>query len=235
MGRGVSPLIAWVLLVGFAIVMGAFIFSWATGTLEMLNIGESQELDLYCDNVGLEIESVCVDGLVDNAIVHAVVTNNGNYNIKKMTVSFSMGGRGSIRGLGFCYKDIKFPDHFGGDIEVGDTVNTKGQGYLVEIQNMLIGVTNPDLNDYKTWSKECGYPDPGAITPYDNDFPALTANYINYLAIVPWVDPTGSGESFPCSNKKIVVDADDGENDGGDRLFLNDYQEFGCPTGNIGG
>src|SRR3989338_10030873 len=102
MKNGVSPLIAWVLLVGFAVVMGAFIFSWTKGTLTDLRIGDSQEKELYCDSVSFSVDYLCKGG--DNLDeLHAEITNKGNYDITTMTISLDFDDN---LGPGYCYRDL---------------------------------------------------------------------------------------------------------------------------------
>lgn len=196
MKRGVSPLIAWVLLVGFAVVMGAFIFTWTRGTLTDLRIGESQEKELYCEGVSFSIDYVCKD--VDEPDkLHAKINNKGNYAITAMTISLDFN---DDQPQGYCYRS--FSDLMS-SFEVGGVSYTYEMGLpLVYLDTLLVGVddqqglTSTDCTDG---------------TDYDN-------KDLAYLGLVPWI--TIEEESFPCTNKQVIIDGTD-ERPDFDKDFLN--------------
>ncbi len=90
MKRGISPLLGWVLLVGFAVSMGALILMWSTDLIGELSLGDSQKIDIYCENVGLDIENMCLDKL--NDMIKIDLANNGGRNIKALTFSKETSG-----------------------------------------------------------------------------------------------------------------------------------------------
>ena len=82
--KAMSQLIAWVLLVGFAIAMGAFITSWSLGYFKNINLGGSTEPELYCDEVQIGINNVC---LKTDALINLSLTNKGKFSISRITFS----------------------------------------------------------------------------------------------------------------------------------------------------
>lgn len=204
MERGVSPLIAWVLLVGFAVVMGAFIFSWATQTIKNLNIGESQEFEVYCENVELRINSVCVY-VSGEKYIYPNFTNAGNYDITKLTVTLENKKSASeFRPLGSCLildedvasfnnqgrpsygfqvgKDFSFSEASGGSGLTFISLDTIRSGESDGVGGVYDKVT-------------CSYQ--GYSGRYDFD--------LSYFAVTPWVK-VDKEESFPCNNKEVIID-----------------------------
>ncbi len=78
--RGISPLIAWVLLVGLAISTGLLITQWAID--EFSNVELPYDSENYCNNVNLKLEQICVNGTK----VKFNLTNNGYFSIKRFTL-----------------------------------------------------------------------------------------------------------------------------------------------------
>gem|GEM_PF-3505120 len=198
MKNGVSPLIAWVLLVGFAVVMGAFIFTWTKGTLTDLRIGESQEKELYCDGVSFSVDYLCTSG--DNSDeLHANITNKGNYDITTMTISLDFDE--DYLGPGYCYRDL---DILGITFEVGKSYYTYDdfEAPLVYLDSLLVGAGGDEPSD--NWCVQG--------RTFNNE-------ELVYLGLVPWI--TIEDESFPCSNKEVVINGKDEPSVDKDRAFLN--------------
>lgn len=84
MKKGISPLIAWILLVGFVVVMGAFITNWSIQYIRNLPMGEAQEREVYCSNVQLDIPVFCKYN--NNQTLRLDIENKGNYNITRLVV-----------------------------------------------------------------------------------------------------------------------------------------------------
>jgi len=57
--RGVETLIAWVLLVGLGITLAALVTNWAIGNVKQFKPGESADIDLYCPDLSININSTC--------------------------------------------------------------------------------------------------------------------------------------------------------------------------------
>lgn len=95
MRKGVSPLLAWVLLVAFALTMGAFIMNWATKQVKQFD--PSKDADLYCPEVDFAVSDVCLTDI--DGPLQFIVTNTGSYTITRLTVARET----SIDKLGSCY------------------------------------------------------------------------------------------------------------------------------------
>jgi len=84
MKKAVSPLISWILVIAFAIALGSFITSWAIKHVKELPIESSQDIDVYCSNTNIQIQSVCRE---KNDYVNITLKNKGLYSIKRLTIS----------------------------------------------------------------------------------------------------------------------------------------------------
>ena len=82
--RGVSPLIAWVLLIGLAIAIGVAVINWA------IDVTPEPDVDLsYCDDVSISLiqyESPYVPG---NVGLDFTIVNNGYFSVDRLTFGFS--------------------------------------------------------------------------------------------------------------------------------------------------
>lgn len=76
--RGVSQLIAWVLLFGLTITLAALVGNWAIKQAKEFDPEKTVASDLYCDNVG-----VIVDG-VNCPIL--TIKNKGSFNLHSVLV-----------------------------------------------------------------------------------------------------------------------------------------------------
>lgn len=81
--RGISPLIAWVLLIGFSITAGLLVTRWAID--EFSNVSFPEDTDVYCDNLQLDIDEVCIDNPNNNS-VRLNLSNEGSFTIKKLSI-----------------------------------------------------------------------------------------------------------------------------------------------------
>ena len=83
--RGISPLIATVLLIGFTIVLAAAIFQWGGSLVEKLK-AQSEEKALTkitcVSDVNIDIKQAC--NLISSALI--TIDNKGNINVKGLTV-----------------------------------------------------------------------------------------------------------------------------------------------------
>ena len=83
--RGVETLIAWVLLVGLGITLAALVTNWAIGNVKQFKPSESADIDLYCPDLSININSTCYiknTGLfgVDKIIIQAGSTSKVTLN-----------------------------------------------------------------------------------------------------------------------------------------------------------
>ncbi len=79
--KGISPLIATVLLIGFSVALAAVIMTWGFDYMEYIQIGvgkKTQEF-LKCSDLAFEITNVDCSGKI-------IVQNNGNMNLVNITL-----------------------------------------------------------------------------------------------------------------------------------------------------
>jgi len=77
--RGISPLIATVLIIGFTIVLAAIIFIWSSNFFNELQENQkTAQKELSCTDVKLEIKKACTE----NAYLNLLVENKGAKDIK---------------------------------------------------------------------------------------------------------------------------------------------------------
>ena len=77
--RGISPLIATVLIIAFVIVLAAIIFIWLSGSVEKIIISQEEaEKELSCTDIKLDIKKACVE----NSYINLLIENTGAKDIK---------------------------------------------------------------------------------------------------------------------------------------------------------
>lgn len=84
--KGISPLIATVLIIGFTVALAAVILTWGTSFTKSISKGteETAELQLTCaQDVQFDVKSACYDAVANN--IRFIVENNGNKDIKNFT------------------------------------------------------------------------------------------------------------------------------------------------------
>ncbi|MEA3378753.1 MAG: archaellin/type IV pilin N-terminal domain-containing protein [Nanoarchaeota archaeon] len=84
--RGISPLIATVLIIGFTVALAAVIMTWGQSFSKSMSQSteESTEVQLACSqDVKFELKSVCWDS--DALRLKLTVANNGNKDLKNIT------------------------------------------------------------------------------------------------------------------------------------------------------
>ena len=82
--RGISPLIATVLLIGFTVALAAVVITWGTGFVQKVTSGTEQKTDkaIICtSDLNFEIESVKCPNKI-------TLDNVGEVNIKKFNLRF---------------------------------------------------------------------------------------------------------------------------------------------------
>ena len=82
--KGVSPLIATVLLIAFAVALGSVVMNWGLN----LNLGKSTDL---CRNVEIKIRNieaaeVCFGGFGPNGYINFIIDNTGAIDISGLTI-----------------------------------------------------------------------------------------------------------------------------------------------------
>ena len=82
--KGVSPLIATVLLIAFAVALGSVVMNWGLN----LNLGKSQD---RCKNVEIKIRNidaaeVCFGGFGANGFINFIIDNSGSINVDGLAI-----------------------------------------------------------------------------------------------------------------------------------------------------
>ena len=82
--KGVSPLIATVLLIAFAVALGSVVMNWGLS----LNLGKSKDL---CRNVEIKIRNIdgseiCFGGFGANGYINFIIDNTGGTDINGMVI-----------------------------------------------------------------------------------------------------------------------------------------------------
>ena len=97
--RGISPLIATVLLIGFVVVAGSVVIFWSRGFIKekAAKEGALAQKQLECENINIEIKSV---SRFSRSIV---LENKGNKNIDGFILRVVEGGSGAEK----IYQKVK--------------------------------------------------------------------------------------------------------------------------------
>ncbi len=85
--RGISPLIATVLIIGFTVALAAVIMVWGQGFIKDMQAKTESgaAVQLVCaQDVTIDLSQACLDSTTDQ--LRITVKNNGNKDIKKLTV-----------------------------------------------------------------------------------------------------------------------------------------------------
>lgn len=102
--RGISPIVATVLLVALVVIIAIIIFLWARGFIKENVMKDNRNAAEICKDISLESE-------IDNGLL--VVSNTGNYPVHSL----------KIKGITAGDSEIEVFEPVGG-IGVGDTVDT---------------------------------------------------------------------------------------------------------------
>jgi len=78
--KGVETIIAWVLLVGFTVALGAVVSNWAIQQAKQINPEKMANPDLYCDNLRLSVEP-----FVCNPNLNSITVQNKGYRNSPVT------------------------------------------------------------------------------------------------------------------------------------------------------
>ena len=83
--KGISPLIATVLLIGFTVALAAVVMTWGTGFVRSTTeqTAESSSLGIVCANINYQISNVIFD-CNTNTISKIEITNSGDEKIENM-------------------------------------------------------------------------------------------------------------------------------------------------------
>ena len=92
--KGVSPLIATILLIAFAVALGSVVMNWGLN----LSLGKSGD---KCVNVAIKIREissadVCYGGIGQNGYINFIIDNTGSTDINGLTI-LMVGNKGKTR------------------------------------------------------------------------------------------------------------------------------------------
>lgn len=92
--KGVSPLIATILLIAFAVALGSVVMNWG------LNLNPGRAVD-KCANVAIKIRSsstgeVCYGGFGSNGYINFIIDNLGNTDLSGLSI-WIIGDKGKTR------------------------------------------------------------------------------------------------------------------------------------------
>src|SRR3989344_8249382 len=116
--RGISPLIATVLIIGFTVALSAVVMTWGTSFVRTTTeqTAESSNLGIVCANLNYQISNVEVD-CTTKSITKIEVTNSGNTKLENVilraklpteTKPLAVGTTNSIESI--SVKTINVPD-----------------------------------------------------------------------------------------------------------------------------
>jgi len=160
--RGITPLIAWVLLFGFAVAAGAFIYGWVGNWLPGIEIQAKPEL--YCDDVQISFEDYCRIQPGDKNL-NLTFSNKGSYTITRLTVQRTAGSTGS------CLQLI--------EVKPSDTQKSIEIPFNVSLTSS-INLSDPNQSPYM---KDCTKAANDATTDPNINF--------TEVSLVPWISKDG--------------------------------------------
>ena len=174
--RGITPLIAWVLLFGFAVAAGAFIYGWVGDWLPGIQLQAKPEL--YCDDVQISFENSCrlLDG-AESKNLNLTINNKGSFTITRLTVQRTAGATGSCLQL----------------IEI--TPSDQPKSFEVPFNTTLTSLVNLSDPNQAPYMKDCVVAAGQATTNPSLNF--------TEISIIPWISK--DSETFPCVDKKITL------------------------------
>ncbi len=180
--RGISPLISWVLIIGFAVSAGILITQWTVKLIEDTQFPEDK--DTYCNDVQMEIIDVCVN----NSNAKVTIQNEGSFSIKRI----SFGRQTSIFSKEWCLKLLQ-------GTQIGAQMITPGGVKLVEFAAGSNNTNYNPLGDTNCDDLTGGF-----------NFGVGGIHNLTEIELVPWIKP--EEEAFQCSRKGIILNISDGIN-----------------------
>ncbi len=114
--RGVSPVVASVLLIALTFVLAAIVFLWARGFLAEKTQKFGEPVESSCERISFEAEAIINDGIS--------IVNRGN--VPLYGVEIRKKGFGSLRNVGVFDKTIGIGENgkigMPGGVSAGDTI-----------------------------------------------------------------------------------------------------------------
>jgi hypothetical protein len=177
--RGISPLISWVLLFGFAIAMAALIFGWASDRAREQEFNRGQEI--YCNEAVLSVKDCVRDA--SGISVGVTFVNKGKWTLHRIGAhieSLDTVGDDGIP-LSSCIYFLNGPD----TLEPGEE----------DSWNFRISDSDNKI-----------YLDIDGVTCKSNTPAGAVVIFIKTLEFVPHIQPPGEDQPFACPDSKVVVD-----------------------------
>lgn len=84
--KAISPLISWILLIGFAVAMGTIITNWSIEQVQKVKF-EKETVREYCNDVDIEISAACRNPAGDQ--IRVKVKNEGYFDLPYATIGRS--------------------------------------------------------------------------------------------------------------------------------------------------
>ncbi|MBS3155545.1 hypothetical protein J4404_03555 [Candidatus Woesearchaeota archaeon] len=88
MKKGISPLIAYILLIGMTVAMSVTVSIYLKNQAQSINFN-SKEIEVYCADVAMDAELVCKNS---ENVLGFNLTNRGYYSISNLTISSKISG-----------------------------------------------------------------------------------------------------------------------------------------------
>jgi hypothetical protein len=177
MKKGISPLIGWVLLIGFSVSAGLLITTWAINQFDDDDLFP-KNYEEYCNQVDLRLSDAgtCLDPNDQEFTLN--ITNEGAFSIRRIT----LGRETSTFPLSSCKRLLSAADL---------TPNTNA------LQTFEVTANNENYSNIV--ENDC---DAFTLDPLNNIDPFDTHN-LTYIEIVPWIKV--EEKTFPCSEKGIIL------------------------------
>lgn len=174
--KAISPLIAWILIIGFSITLAAFVITWAVNQAQKIEL-DDQTIREYCQDVNLRINEVCITGDYE---ISANITNTGYFNI----VSATFGRRTQELEESWCVEpELHNPPEL--DASPGSEFI-----YVHNVNGVFaFDPTAPILIQLSL----CG-----SLVPNDDVGP------VTYFAVIPWVKIEDT--YVPCQDRKVEIE-----------------------------
>ncbi|MBU1136532.1 MAG: hypothetical protein KJ559_03415 [Nanoarchaeota archaeon] len=125
--RGISPVIATVLLIAIVVVLSSIIFLWAKGFIKEAVIKNGRNVADVCNDISLDIS--CVSGQLE-------VTNTGNIPISNLYIKKKTGSK-----IETTYADKKLTSSQIVSIDVGECVD-------IEVYPAVLGMSGESKKIY---------------------------------------------------------------------------------------
>lgn len=177
--KAISPLISWILLIGFAVAMATVVINWSIEQVNKVDFYK-QTIKENCANVDLEITGAC----------------RNNYNVSGVGLGESIVVR--VKNAG--YFDLPLAT-------VGRSTSNIPESWCLDLDfNLSSGSNELVVKNYKINGTFLNTNFDSEFNQY-TDCKALSGGTVNEnlhsFTIVPWIRV--EGQSVPCNEKRIII------------------------------